>query len=86
MKIKIEWPRPDHLIHFFVGMSLMAITGSWIIVFVAALGREAYNIFIQKKKDYLDSFLDIFFTIDGAVGGFILEQFVIDFFGGTIWF
>jgi hypothetical protein len=86
MKIKFEWPRPDHTIHFFVGMSLMAITGSWVIVFGAALAREAYNISIQKRRDYLDSFIDIFYTINGAVGGFMLEQFVIEFFGGTIWF
>jgi len=86
MKIKIEWPRPDHMIHFFIGMSLISITGSWVIVFGAALAREAYNIFVQKKRDYLDSYLDIFYTVDGAIGGFILEHLVYDYFGGTIWF
>ena len=86
INITFVWPAPDHLIHFFAGMSIMAITGSWILVAIAALGREAYNIFYQKKKDYMDSLLDVFYTVDGAIGGFILEAFVHDFFGGTIWF
>jgi hypothetical protein len=86
MKIKIEWPRPDHTIHFFVGMSIMAITGSWVLVFLSAIGREVYNIFIQKKKDYLDSYIDIFYTVNGAVGGFMLEHFVLEFFNGQVFF
>jgi hypothetical protein len=53
INITFVWPAPDHLIHFFAGMSIMAITGSWILVAIAALGREAYNIFYQKKKDYM---------------------------------
>jgi hypothetical protein len=67
-------------------MSIMTITQSWLLVFIAAIGREVYNIFIQKKKDYLDSYLDIFYTINGAVGGFMLQRFVWEFFNGQIFF
>jgi hypothetical protein len=67
-------------------MSIMAVTNSWLLVAIVALSREAYNIFYQKRKDYFDSFLDIFFTVDGAIGGFMMEAFVYEFFGGTIWF
>ena len=60
----------DKFMHFVGGACVMAITNSWIMLAIVAIGKEVYD-----YKDYgLFSKLDIYATVFGGVFGFIATK------------
>lgn len=65
----------DHIAHFWAGMAILAVTGSWPILIAAAFGRELKGILLDKRTDYDDSVLDVVYTLVGGVAAMIGKLF-----------
>ena len=60
----------DKFLHFVVGACVMAITNSWIMLAIIAIGKEVYD-----YQDYgLFSRPDVYATVLGGVFGFIATK------------
>ena len=57
----------DHIAHFWAGMAILAVTGSWPILIAAAFGRELKGILLDKRTDYDDSVWDVVYTLAGGL-------------------
>ncbi len=65
----------DHIAHFWAGMAILAVTGSWPILIAAAFGRELKGILHDKRTDYNDSVWDVVYTLAGGLAA-IAAQFL----------
>ena len=65
----------DHIAHFWAGMAILAVTGSWPILIAAAFGRELKGILLDKRTDYDDSVWDVVYTLVGGLAA-MLAQFL----------
>ena len=50
----------DKFLHFVGGACVMAITNSWIILGIVAIGKEVYDQIIYKGFDIKDAFATVF--------------------------
>ena len=65
----------DHIAHFWAGMAILAVTGSWPILIAAAFGRELKGILLDKRTDYKDSIWDVTYTLVGGVVAMVGKLF-----------
>ena len=65
----------DHIAHFWAGMAILAVTGSWPILIAAAFGRELKGILLDKRTDYKDSIWDVTYTLVGGVAAMVGKLF-----------
>jgi hypothetical protein len=65
----------DHIAHFWAGMAILAVTGSWPLLIAAAFGRELKGILLDKRTDYDDSVWDVVYTLAGGLAA-MLAQFL----------
>jgi len=65
----------DHIAHFWAGMAILAVTGSWPILIAAAFGRELKGILLDKRTDYDDSVWDVVYTLVGGLAAMIGKLF-----------
>ena len=56
----------DKFLHFVGGACVMAITHSWIVLSIVAIGKEVYDQIIYKGFDIKDAFA----TVLGGVFGY----------------
>ena len=49
----------DKFLHFVGGACVMAITNSWIILAIVAIGKEVYDQIIYKGFDIKDAFATV---------------------------
>jgi hypothetical protein len=65
----------DHIAHFWAGMAILAVTGSWPLLIAAAFGRELKGILLDKRTDYDDSVWDVVYTLVGGLAAMIGKLF-----------
>jgi hypothetical protein len=65
----------DHIAHFWAGMAILAVTGSWPILIAAAFAKELKGIIFDNRRDYDDSVWDVVYTLAGGLAA-MLAQFV----------
>ena len=65
----------DHIAHFWAGMAILAVTGSWPILIAAAFGRELKGILLDGRRDYNDSIWDVAYTLVGGVAAMVGKLF-----------
>ena len=65
----------DHIAHFWAGMAILAVMGSWPILIAAAFGRELKGILLDKRTDYKDSIWDVTYTLVGGVVAMVGKLF-----------
>jgi len=57
----------DHIAHFWAGMAILAVTGSWPILIAAAFGRELKAILFTKRRDTDESAWEGVYTLAGGL-------------------
>ena len=60
----------DKFLHFVGGACVMTITNSWIMLLIAAIGKEAYDHAVYRGADVKDALA----TIIGGVFGVIAAK------------
>lgn len=65
----------DHIAHFWAGMAILAVTGSWPILIAAAFAKELKGILLDKRTDYKDSIWDVTYTLVGGVAAMVGKLF-----------
>jgi len=65
----------DHIAHFWAGMAILAVTGSWPILIAAAFAKELKGILFDKRTDYNDSIWDVVYTLAGGLAAMVGKLF-----------
>ena len=65
----------DHIAHFWAGMAILAVTGSWPILIAAAFAKELKGIVLDNRRDYDDSVWDVIYTLVGGVAAMVGKLF-----------
>jgi hypothetical protein len=65
----------DHIAHFWAGMAILAVTGSWPILIAAAFAKELKGIIFDGRRDYNDSAWDVVYTLAGGVAAMVGKLF-----------
>ena len=65
----------DHIAHFWAGMAILAVTGSWPILIAAAIAKELKGIIFDKRTDYKDSIWDVVYTLAGGLAAIVGKLF-----------
>ena len=63
----------DHIAHFWAGMAILAVTGSWPILIAAAFAKELKGILFDNRRDYDDSVWDVVYTLAGGLAAMVAQ-------------
>lgn len=79
MKKILQWMAIDGLLHFLVCYAMMLtfgpFFGNWIalaITLVFALGKEAYDVFIEKDNNFSQALHDLICDLTGVVCSIVI--------------